>query len=239
MTTLLAFPSTSLMELWSIYNHEESLFPFYVPLMLWSGAYIYCKLPPSSSSSIKNPPLFHKLLWLHNIHNIGTIVIGLISLYINDDRFFHERISILWNLSYFTVDILDTVLRGDVAFTVHAVFCLILGTCNLRGRILQQIRANSKASLYECSSPFLHYAKITRKPEHFALFGLVFTLCRIIWIPMMIKELIASGLPWYDLSPACLTGFYCLNLFWYYKIIRIVMDGASKKHQGVEKKKEM
>jgi hypothetical protein len=75
------------------------------------------------------------------------------------------------------------------------------------------------------SNPFMHLAKKTRNPAHFLLFGTVFTICRIVWIPYLMFQLIETDMPWTDFRLLCLVAFYGLNWFWYYKILGILVKG--------------
>ncbi len=78
----------------------------------------------------------------------------------------------------------------------------------------------------ELSNPFMHLAKKTRHVPHFLLFGTVFTLCRIVWIPYLMHQLVLAGMSWTDFLLVCLLAFYALNWFWYYKILNILIQGA-------------
>ena len=205
---------------WETFNSEESFLPFFLPLMAWLTMYFVGR-----SKGL----LFHEWLFMQNLHNIGCIVLSAISLYFNDDSIFNERITILFSLSYFVLDFVDCLIRLDYAYTAHAFFCLTLGVGNYITPICRILRTNSKASMVEISSPFLHMAKTTRKPWHFLLFVIVFTCCRMIWLPIMMKQLHDGGLPFMqDIRQILMVGFYCLNLFWYYKMVRIVVTGGRK-----------
>ena len=90
----------------------------------------------------------------------------------------------------------------------------------------------------ELSSPFLHWAKATRKPVAFLLFAIMFTLCRIVWVPVGIMQpMLHQGIPWTDLRFLAVVGFYALNCLWYYKILRILLDGVKSKEELAEEKK--
>jgi hypothetical protein len=156
------------------------------------------------------------------LHNFGAIFLGALSIFCQSDSRFNERISILWSIGYFAVDIVDCSLRGDGIYLLHGVFCLMLGVANYTTPLCRQLRVNSKASFLELSNPIMHLAKKTRKPLHFALFAIVYTLCRIIWIPILIRQLVSAGMSWRDPRLVGLLAFYGLNLFWYYKILRIM-----------------
>ena len=119
--------------------------------------------------------------------------------------------------------------RLDRDYIIHAGFCLLLGSFNYATPVLRHLRMNSKAALCESSSPFMHLAKQTRNPMHFVLFAIVYTGCRIVWIPVMVKQLLDEGLALTNPIQVALLGFYGLNLFWYAKIIRILVDGSRGK----------
>lgn len=88
---------------------------------------------------------------------------------------------------------------------------------------------NSQGAQLELSTPFLHIAKRTRNPFHFLLFAVMFTLCRIIWIPIMMMQLRDHGMEWTDIRLIIVMAFYGLNWFWYTKILKILIDGLLSK----------
>ena len=220
----------SLSTFWKKFNDASSLLPLAVSLAFFSSAYGYSKC--------KRGLEFHKWLRIHNVHNGMAIVLGATSLYLQNEEIFRERIPILWSVGYFVVDLFDCMYRMDVQYTFHAAVCLTLGCANYCSPLLQQLRMNSKATMCELSTPFMHWAKLTRKPIHFALFGMVFTLCRIVWLPVMMKQLRNAGLPWSDVRLLGMIAFYCLNLYWYWKIIAILFAGSSKQQEEMVKKEE-
>lgn len=210
--------------MWESINSDDSLFPFALPLAIWVAGFSYCYLPPSASTR----PTFHKWQAFHNFHNFGGMGLAFASLYFDDDTIFNERISILWTFGYFCVDLVDTLLRRDVAFSLHAILCLVLGMGCYTSPIFRLLRINSKALLCELSSPLMHVAKRTREPLHFLLFAIVFFLCRIVWLPYFLSELRFFDLKWFDFRIYFLVGFYLLNLYWFYKIVRLLVREARK-----------
>jgi TLC domain len=216
--------------------------PFCVPLIFWSGTYLYCRYQGYS---------FHKWYFLHNVHNFGAILLGSISIFstvgsIAMTHAFNERIPILWSLSYFAVDILDCSLRWDVAYLFHALCCFSLGLMNYSVPTLRHLRMNSKAAYCELSNPFMHLAKRTRNPLHFLLFAIVFTACRMIWLPVMYYQLISyiptqedatTPMPWYHPSCCILSLFYGLNFYWYMKILQIIVSGGRSEKKDAPRKK--
>jgi hypothetical protein len=121
----------SLTLLWETYKAEDSFLPLYVPLVVWSTAFLYNKL---------NKQEFHRNYVLHNLHNFGAILLGLVSMYYNDDSVFNERIPILWSIGYFVVDMVDCALRGDATYSLHAAFCLVLGVSNYTTPLCRELR---------------------------------------------------------------------------------------------------
>ena len=210
-----------LRDLWTAYNAEDSFLPFYCPLCIWISTFLYCYVPLHNTKNKR--PTFHRWYSLHNFHNFGAIFLGLTSMYLNNDQIFSERIPILWSIGYFCIDLLDCAYRWDGVYLAHAIFCLVLGISNYTTPLSRQLRMNSKAALCELSNPFMHLAKRTRTPWHFAIFALVFTACRIVWIPFLMMQLIHHGMERTDPRLACLGAFYMLNVFWWYKIVKIIL----------------
>jgi hypothetical protein len=85
---------------------------------------------------------------------------------------------------------------------------------------------NSKAAFIEASSLLLHKIKESRDPVLFMVFAFIYTLCRIVWIPTIMKELLDHGVQWTEPTLILLTGFYALNWWWYLKILKIIYKGV-------------
>ncbi|GAX29014.1 hypothetical protein FisN_7Hh395 [Fistulifera solaris] len=206
----------SLTSAWSAYNAPVAIAPFSIPLILWTTAYAYARYSQFS---------FHKWETLHNLHNLGAIALGIMSLYYQDDTRFNERIGILWSVGYFLIDIIDCSLRSDGPYLLHGILCLGLGLANYTHPVCRHLRTNSKAALCELSNPFMHWAKRTRQPLQFLLFVLVYTMCRIVWIPIMIQECRNEGMEWQHPIVLAVMGFYALNWYWYIKMGKILVEG--------------
>jgi TLC domain len=221
--------TTMLQQVWEVYNSEESFLIFWLFLFFWVAAYFYGKA---------NGQEFHDWLFLHNVHNLTAIVVGGACLCIADEKVFDEKYLIFFSLSYFLMDLVDCMIRMDYAYTAHAFFCVALSLGNYSIPTCRTLRTHSMASLIELSSPFFHVAKTTKKPLHFLLFALVFTVCRIIWVPVIMKRVHDGGVIFpYDPVQILLSGFYLLNCFWYFKIIRILVGGGGNKKKGDAEKK--
>lgn len=211
------------------FNTEDSWLPYLIPLSLFCSALVYC------ITSHKRP--FHKWVEVHNFHNIGTMILASISLYFSDDSIMRERNTILFSLSYFTADIVDCAWRLDYGYSIHAMLALCIGTLFLNTPACVEGRLISKCCFCELSSPFLFHVKKTKEPRDFVIFAIVFTLCRIVWIPFILKSMHDSGVDWKDLQMLFVMAMYVLNLYWYSKIINILISGKGPKQKAEEERK--
>lgn len=225
---------------WSHYNAPDALAPLTIPLLLWTWAYAYARYSKFS---------FHQWQTLHNVHNIGAIVFAGLSLYFQNDSIWNERIGILWSIGYFVIDIMDCTVRRDGPYLLHGLLCFGLGMANYSNPLCRHLRTNSKAALCELSNPFMHYAKRTRQPLPFLLFVLVYTACRIVWIPVMMQQCRNAGMEWTHPILLAVVGFYGLNWYWYIKMGKILIEGLflkkeestdshDRKKQAVDSKKD-
>lgn len=232
---------------WRTYNSEESFLPLYLPLVIWVSSLAYskyrgfsyhrwydglllclCVVSDTRTSFLISlchlSTLFRHLL--HDFHHLSAILLGSISLYYNDDTIFNERTAILFSSSYFIVELLYYVYRRDGVYSLHSVFCLLLGYANYTTPLCRVLRMNSRAAYCLLSNPFLHLVLTYRTVTTMALFAIVFTACRIVWLPILMQHVASAGLPWTDIRMLGMMAFYGLNLIWYYKILRILVQGV-------------
>lgn len=202
------------------YTSDSAILPFLLPFFLWTSCWIYARLFDKKD--------FAKWYMIHTLHHVGAISQASISLYYQNDTLFHERIPILWSMSYFVIDIVDCLYMGHILYIAHGVVCLALGLANYNIPLLRQLRMNSKATYIETSSILLYQVKQHRKPWLFALFALTYTCCRILWIPCMMKELLDHGMEYTSFIFMLLVVFYLLQIHWYIKILKIVVTGGDK-----------
>jgi len=238
------FDSASSSSLWDTINSDETYLPFYFTLSIFSASYIYCLFFNNEKKDRWN-----RWYIMHNFHNGGAILLGTLSILStkttspNEESsslfgiYVNERVSILWSLGYFIVDILDTVVRRDWTYMFHGVACFVLGLANYNTPILFRLKMNSKATYCDLSNPLMHLAKTTRNPVIFFAFACMFTVCRMLWLPYMYRQCLNEGMPWTHPALIMLAAFYGLNCVWYFKIVRILVNGLLGRVDD-EKKKE-
>jgi hypothetical protein len=210
--------SSALHSLWvDHYNTPDSWLPLILPSLLWTSCWCYARLCKKWD--------FARWYSLHTFHHVGAIAVGSCSLYFNDDAVMRERIGILWSLPYFVVDIVDCVYTGHVLYIAHGLSCAILGLCNYNVPLLTLLRMNSRATFIEASSVLLYQVKQNRKPWLFFLFAVVYTACRIVWIPLMGKLLLENGMEPTHPIFLLLVAFYMLQIHWWIKIVAILIRG--------------
>ena len=217
------------------YNAETSWWPLWFSATLWSGLWLYAKFASKSNNNNNNGESggggggidFSRWYAVHALHHAGAILLGSLSLHIDDDSVFNERICILWSLPYFFIDIVDSVLMGHALYTAHGVVCFGLGLANYNLPLLRSLRMNSKASYIETSSIILYQAKQRRETWLFATFAVTYTACRIIWIPCMANDLLKNGMEPNDPIIIALGLFYLLQIHWWIKIIRLLVKGKA------------
>jgi len=205
------------------YNVETNWYAFWIPFSFWVGCWLYAKISKKD---------FGRWSELHALHHIGAITLASLSLYYDDDSVFNERNTILWSIPYFIIETLDTLLMGHFAYVLHGTICLVLGLANYNIPLLRLLRMNSKASYIETSSILLPYVKRHRKAWLFGVWAVIYTMCRIIWIPFMVKDLLNHGM---EPSHPVFIGvslFYCLNIYWYIKIIKIAIKGSGRNDEN-------
>jgi hypothetical protein len=212
------------------YTADDAWLPLILPFLLWSSCWV-------SSRLIKKTD-FAKWYSLHTLHHVGAISQASLSLWYGNNAIFHERIPILWSMSYFVMDIVDCLYAGHVLYIAHGAICLCLGLANYHIPLLKTLRMNSKATYIETSSILLYQVKQHRQPWLFLIFAITYTCCRIVWIPCMMKELLENGMDYTDLIFVLLVLFYLLQIHWWIKILRILITGGGGDEKGDGHRKE-
>jgi hypothetical protein len=141
---------------WQTYTSEETWLPLILPTIFWTSMWAHRRFIVKKS--------FAKFNNLHDFHHIVAMVMGLTSMYVNDNTLFNERIVILWSSGYFVMDALDCILLKDYIYIFHGVLSLVFGILNYNVPLLRELRMNSKAVMMEISSIPLHRAQQTKDP---------------------------------------------------------------------------
>ncbi|KAL7525211.1 hypothetical protein ACHAWF_001257 [Thalassiosira exigua] len=198
----------------TVTTHDVALLSAF--LLLWLAAYYHTVLSPSGK-----PDGFDSSVFISNLHSVPLCVLAFLSL----QHIIPESIPLCWSISFFLVDLLDTVVRRDAMFFVHAVVSLALNICTGSTARHRMLRSVSKGFFTESSTPFLNYWKKSKSYSSFLVFFLVFTLCRMIWIPYFLYTTYAIQLDGeidFLIWPSIL--FYIIQLAWYTKMCSMALN---------------
>jgi hypothetical protein len=190
----------------------------------WLAVYLYYTLKHDKERFVK------EFAW-HDLHAIGLCFLSAASLFFDDDDKCPELVPILFTLSYFLVDVLDCIIRFDAPFLIHAV--LSIGICVFAARdpMYLSLRAVSCGGLTELSSYPLHQWQRSNKKADFIKFAILFTLCRVLWIPYFLPgvyDKVGFGIP-----VIAGTGLFLLNFAWWFKILYILLNYEERAEQAV------
>eukprot|EP00581_Thalassiosira_minuscula_P029518 CAMPEP_0183769670 /NCGR_PEP_ID=MMETSP0739-20130205/22817_1 /TAXON_ID=385413 /ORGANISM="Thalassiosira miniscula, Strain CCMP1093" /LENGTH=253 /DNA_ID=CAMNT_0026009347 /DNA_START=7 /DNA_END=768 /DNA_ORIENTATION=+ len=202
-------------------------------LTLWSYVYYRAVLSPKTGT----PHGFDSSTFISNLHSVPLCVLAFLSL----QQSIPETVPLWWSVSFFLIDLLDTIVRKDAMWGFHAVISLVLnlGTgCNARHRMLRTV---SKGFFAEASTLFLNHWKKSKSYTSFLIFFLVFTSCRMIWVPTFLYTTYAihlNGEIDVLIWPSIL--FYILQLVWYTNMCAMVVSYRipSNVQERLEKGKE-
>ncbi len=196
----------------------QAPFEFYAFLFLWSSLWIITKI--RSPAGDKNH--FGENLFLITGNHVVGMTFATLSLYFDDETKFRESILLSWYASYFVVDLLDCIYRGDVVFSIHAVLSLALSRINYLPKYYF-LRTGSKGAFTELSSFFLSKWKKSKKKIDFQIFTVVFFFCRLVWVPVFMvgaaKVVDIDGFVIY-----ATVAFYLLQLLFFGKMVVILFN---------------
>lgn len=186
-------------------------------LAVWLVAYYRTVLSPSSGT----PDGFDSSTLISNLHSVPLCLLAFLSL----QRVIPESVPLCWSISFFVVDLLDTIVRRDAMWVGHAVISLALNILTGSTARHRAVLSVSKGFFAEASTPFLNYWKKSKSYASFVVFFLVFTLCRMLWVPyfLYITYVIhLKGEVDFLIWPSIL--FYLLQLAWYVKMCHMVVN---------------
>ena len=225
MTTM----TTMTEELVEIPTHIQAF--FLIALSSWIVAYAHCYI------NLGGKQAFSKTLVLHDFHAVGCCVLASMSIYFNDEKIFSELIPLSFTLAYFVVDLTDCIIRRDIPFFIHAILSVLLSVgCGLNP-LHRSCRSCSRGALTELSTYNLHKWQNTKSKSDFIIFFVMFTACRIIWIPYFVWHVyLVSGFDYQVMGGICI---FFLNLFWWFRMIQILSKYEDRsKHLDSDVEKE-
>mmetsp|Transcript_26256 Transcript_26256/g.60375 ORF Transcript_26256/g.60375 Transcript_26256/m.60375 type:complete len:166 (+) Transcript_26256:442-939(+) len=138
-----------------------------------------------------------------------------------------ESLALSFTSCYFVVDMVDCILRKDFMFLFHAVISLALMLGSSLSPVHYKLHSYHKGMLTEGSTPMLNCWQKTKKKIHYIFFFALFTIFRIVWVPIFLSQTwphVSDGSS-YDRAVIYL-GYvwYLLQLAWYVKMIGILIN---------------
>jgi hypothetical protein len=195
----------------------------------WISVYIYfIQKARKENQPIKNNK-FHKALFWHDLHAVTVVVLAALSLYnfydgSGKEELLSEYTPIAFTSAYFVVDLVDCLIRRDVPFTVHASLSLVLAVRCGSNPVHFFNRSASRGMLTELSTFSLHRWQNSKSYFDFLTFCILFTLCRIVWIPYFIYTIYTTYEHMWDSQQTGMMGIFILNLTWWFKMMHILFD---------------
>lgn len=197
-----------------------------VSLAFWTYVYHRAVLSKHHGGT---PNGFVDSAFISNLHCVPLCALALLSL----TGVVPESIPLCWSISHFVLDLLDTIVRRDAMWFVHAVISLALNVFTGSSARHRALRSVSRGFFTEGSTPFLNYWKKSKSHASFVIFFLSFTLCRIVWTPYFLYNIYAVALDGeidYLIWPSIL--FYTLQLAWYSKMCMMVVNYRDPEKQA-------
>jgi len=189
-----------------------------VSLAIWTYVYHRAVLSKHHGGT---PNGFVDSTFISNLHSVPLCALGLLSL----TGVVPESVPLCWSISHFVFDLLDTIVRRDAMWFVHAVISLALNILTGSSARHRATRSVSRGFFTEGSTPFLNHWKKSKSYASFVIFFLSFTLFRIVWTPYFLYNIYAVALDGqidYLIWPSIM--FYLLQLAWYGKMCTMLVD---------------
>ncbi|KAL7437192.1 hypothetical protein ACHAXH_003088 [Discostella pseudostelligera] len=190
-------------------------------LLTFLSIFLYCYYYTVLSPKTGKPDGFGESTFISNLHSVPLCILALLSL----KHVIPESIPLCWSISFFIVDLLDAVVRGEIMWIVHAIISLALNVLTGRNAKHRVLRSVSKGFFAEASTPFLNHWKKSKSYLSFIMFFIAFTLCRVVWVPYFVYTTYALYLHGeidYLIWPSIL--FYILQLAWYAKMCTMIVN---------------
>jgi len=180
--------------------------------LFWAAVFVYTKNYGKFKGTEEH--FGSNTFWL-DVHSIVGMVLGALSLTINDEEIFSESIVLSWAAGHFIVDLYDCIERRDVMFSGHAVVALSL-TYICSTKDYYDLRAGSRGYFVEFSTLFFHQWRQSKSKANFFRFYLTFFVCRIVYTPFFLYQLLPV-LKENVFAQAASLAFYLLQCLWFAK----------------------
>ena len=148
------------------------------------------------------------------------MILSVANLCINNDSVLPESIILSWGIGYFLADLIDCIVRRDFMFTIHSILALALMPFGWEEELYSK-KAGSLAYFIEFSSPYFHKWSQSKKKSNFIVFIVTFFVCRIIYVPIFFKLIVAVD------NSFLMVGiilFYFLNIAWFAKALSMLFN---------------
>ena len=126
---------------------DLTLFGIFLPF--WFIVYYRAVLSPSTGK----PDGFDSSTFISNLHSIPLCILAFLSL----QELIPENVPLCWTIAFFVLDMLDTIVRRDAMFFVHAVISMCLNVCGGFSARHRTLRSVSKGFFAEASTVCLLY----------------------------------------------------------------------------------
>jgi hypothetical protein len=117
-------------------------------LLTFLSIFLYCYYYTVLSPKTGKPDGFGESTFISNLHSVPLCILALLSL----KHVIPESIPLCWSISFFIVDLLDAVVRGEIMWIVHAIISLALNVLTGRNAKHRVLRSVSKGFFAEAST---------------------------------------------------------------------------------------
>ena len=152
-------------------------------LLTFLSIFLYCYYYTVLSPKTGKPDGFGESTFISNLHSVPLCILALLSL----KHVIPESIPLCWSISFFIVDLLDAVVRGEIMWIVHAIISLALNVLTGRDAKHRALRSVSKGFFAEAStvSETRHYEfSILTKFDEMIIFFVDFLTHRTIHVQL-------------------------------------------------------
>mmetsp|Transcript_7183 Transcript_7183/g.10578 ORF Transcript_7183/g.10578 Transcript_7183/m.10578 type:complete len:215 (+) Transcript_7183:85-729(+) len=200
----------------------------------WAFTWVVTYAQSKDSNKEASIEAWSKCHILHDLHAYILCIASFCSL----QHWVEESIILSFTLGYFTVDLMDCILRRDVQFFIHAILSIVLIGGSAIHPAHRELRSASKGCLLELSTPFLHRWQRTKGKVDFYVFYALFFLCRIIWLPYFLYNTYLT-MGFLEATVACGFVFFFLQLTWFRKLTQMALNYKSREDLQEQSRKKI